>query len=232
MSHGYFIITTLQKKVYKIIYLCYKKGYFMTNWNSLADQATIENTIQALKTNGIQALVVENGKEAKEKVASLLPKDSEVMTMTSVTLDSIGVSDMINSGDMYKSVKKTLSTMDRKTQGNEMNKLGAAPEYTVGSVHAITEDGKVVIASNTGSQLPAYVYGASHVIWVVGTQKIVKNLDAAMNRIYEYVLPLESERANKAYGGGGSNVSKLLIINKEVNPQRLTIVFVKDVLGF
>ena len=116
-----------------------------------------------------------------------------------------------------------------------MQKIGAAPEWTLGSVHAVTEDGKVVIASNTGSQLAAYAYGAPHVIWVVGTQKLVSNLDDAMKRIYDYVLPLETIRFRKAYNQpetAHSNVSKLLIINKEVNPKRITIIFVKEKLGF
>jgi hypothetical protein len=122
--------------------------------------------------------------------------------------------------------------MNRSTQSLEMQKLGAAPEWTIGSVHAITEDGQVVIASNTGSQLAAYAYGSPHVILVVGAQKIVNNLDDAMKRIYEYVLPLESERLRKAIGAPRSNVSKLLIINKEITVGRLTVIFVEEKLGF
>ncbi|MBI3342389.1 LUD domain-containing protein, partial [Candidatus Curtissbacteria bacterium] len=114
----------------------------------------------------------------------------------------------------------------------EMQKLGAAPKWSVGSVNAVTEDGKVLIASNTGSQLSGYVYGSQHVVFVVGAQKLVKNLDVAMERIYEYVLPLESERAKKAYGMPGSFVSKLLIINKEVRPGRVRLIFIKEALGF
>jgi len=121
--------------------------------------------------------------------------------------------------------------MDRKTQGLEMQKLGAAPEWAVGSVHAVTEDGKVIIASASGSQLPSYAYGSSHVVWVVGSQKIVKDLDEGMKRVREYVLPLESERAMKAYGQP-SSINKLLILNKEANPGRITMVIVKEKLGF
>jgi hypothetical protein len=86
--------------------------------------------------------------------------------------------------------------------------------------------------SNTGSQLPAYVYGADKVIFIVGTQKIVKNLDEAMKRVYEYVLPLESERAKKAYGVPGSFISKVLLINREMNPERIHLIFVNEKLGF
>lgn len=202
------------------------------NWKTLASDAVLELTINNLKNNGISAIVVENKEEAKAKFIELVPKGSEVMDMTSTTLLEIGIPQQVNDLGIFDSVKNKLTNMDRATQGREMQKIGAAPEWTTGSVHAITEAGAVVIASNTGSQLAAYAYGADHIIWVVGTQKIVKDLETGLKRIYEYVLPLEAERARKAYGAKGSNVSKLLVINKEVKPERITIIFVKEVLGF
>ncbi len=157
---------------------------------------------------------------------------SEVMTMTSVTLDAIGLSEEINkAGGKFKPVRDKLYAMDRKTQAREMNRLGAAPEVAVGSVHAITEDGHVLIASATGSQLPAYAYSAGKVIWVAGSQKIVKNTEEGLKRIYDYVFSLEDERARAAYGMG-SGVNKLLIVNKEVTPGRMILIVVKDKLGF
>lgn len=204
----------------------------MGDWGKLATEKSIEKAIRSLEANGINAVVVENKEDARRKVLELLPQDAEVMNMSSVTIDSLELPKEINESGNYDSVKNKLEKMDRKTQGLEMQKLGAAPQYAVGSVHAVTEDGKVLIASNTGSQLPAYSYGASQVIWVVGTQKIVANLNEAMTRIYDYVLPLESERVKKAYGMERSNVSKLLIINKEILPNRLILIFVKEKLGF
>lgn len=200
-------------------------------WNQLASKESIERTIEALKSNGIDAQLVSNADEAKKKVFEILPEDTEVMSMSSVTLDSTGISKEINESGKYNSVRNKLNSMDWATQGLEMQKLGAAPEWTVGSVHAVTEDGHVLIASNSGSQLPAYAYGASRVIWVVGAQKIVKNTDQGIKRMYEYVLPLEDKRAQKAYGVG-SGVSKLLIINKEKIPGRLTLILVNEILGF
>lgn len=205
----------------------------MAKWDQLASKESIDKTIQSLKANGIEAEFVETSEDAKKEVFSLIPEGAEIMTMTSVTLDTLGLAKEINESDKYNSVRSKLNKMDRATQGLEMQKLGAAPDWTIGSVHAVSEDGHVLIASQTGSQLPAYVSGANHVIWVVGTQKIVKNTDEAIKRIYEYVLPLESARANKAYNiTTGSNVSKLLIVNKEVKPGRITIIFVGEKLGF
>ncbi len=194
----------------------------------------IENVITNLKKNGITAEVVSSKEDALERVKELIPDGAEVMTMSSETLRLSGIADEINKGDKFISVKNKLSEMDRETENLEMQKLGAAPTYAIGSVHAVTEEGHVFIASNTGSQLPAYVYGSSHVIWIVGTQKIVKDDNEAIKRIYEYVLPKESVRLSKQYGDPNlkSNVSKLLIVNKEINPERIKIIFVKEELGF
>ncbi|MDD5109811.1 MAG: LUD domain-containing protein [Patescibacteria group bacterium] len=203
----------------------------MRAFDQLADEATTQKTIIALQHNGIAALVMEDGAAAKQKVLELIPAGAEVMNMTSVTLDAIGLAAELTS-DRFRSVRKQLEGMDRKIQGAQMQKLGAAPEWAVGSVHAVTEDGQVLIASNTGSQLPAYAYGAAHVIWVVGTQKIVADNAAGLRRIHEYCLPLESERAKIAYHTQGSAVRKVLTISQEIRPGRITLILVGERLGF
>lgn len=203
----------------------------MDKWAKLADKQTIDKTIKALKANGIEAKFVETGERVKEEIFKMIPQGAELFTQTSKTLEAIDILEDLNESGRYDSVRKKLNSMNRKSQNLEMQKLGAGPDWTIGSVHAVTEDGHILSASNTGSQLASYAGGTSHVIWVVGVQKIVKNTDEGMKRIYEYVLPLEDERAKKAYGVG-SNVSKLLIVNKEVKPGRITIIFVGEKLGF
>ncbi|MEJ2599187.1 MAG: LUD domain-containing protein [Anaerolineales bacterium] len=200
-------------------------------FDQLKDLQTVEKTIAALTANGIIAYSVETGEGAKKKALELIPKGAEVMTMSSVTLDTICLAQELNESGKFNSVRNKLISMNPETQRGEMQKIGSAPEWAIGSVHAVTENGEVLVASNTGSQLAAYAFGAQHVIWIIGSHKIVKNKDEALKRIYEYALPLENERAKKAYGNG-SNVSKLLMINKETYPHRLTIVFVNEKLGF
>jgi hypothetical protein len=200
------------------------------NHTHLAEVATVEKTIEKLQAHGIRAEVVPTAEAAKARVLELLPAGAEVMTMTSVTLDTIGLTKEINESGKFAPVRAKLN--DTSVDSKEKRRLGAAPDYAVGSVHAVTESGEVFIASNTGSQLPAYLYGAGHVIWVVSTQKIVKDFDGAMKRIYDHVLPLESERAKKAYGVAGSFVSKLAIVNQEINKDRIKLIFVSEVLGY
>ncbi len=204
------------------------------NFTDLATQETVSSTIEALGKNGLTAELVQTKAEAKRKVLSLIPEGAEVMTMTSISLEETGIEAEINSSKKYKSVKSMLSSMSRDTEGREMQKLGAAPEWALGSVHAVTENGEVIVTSGTGSQLPAYLYGASHVIWVVGTQKIVKNVDEAMERIHKHLIPLESVRARKAYGlpdTWNTTPSKTVIIRSEA-PNRIHIIFVNEKLGF
>ena len=201
------------------------------HFGELATDESINKTKESLQKNGFEVLVAENGAEAKEKVLEMIPEGAEVMNMTSVTADTISVAKEILESGKYNSVRNKFKTMDAKTQGQEMKKLGSGPEWAVGSVHAVTEDGKVIVASATGSQLPAYAYGAGRVVWIVGSQKIVKDLDEGMKRVYEYVLPLENQRAMKAYGQN-SSLNKLLIFNKEGTPNRITMIIVKEKLGF
>lgn len=204
----------------------------MSQWNKLADTESLNRVVAALKENGIEPEVVETAGEAKKRILELIPQGSEVMTMTSQTLEASGISSEINTSGKYDSVRERFNSLGQDSNHREMKKLGAGPQYCIGSVHALTEDGHCLIASATGSQLPAYAYGSDKVIWVVGTQKVVKNTEDGIKRVYEYVLPLESERAKKAYGVPGSAVNKLLIFNKEFTPGRVTLILVKEKLGF
>lgn len=212
--------------------MSYNKNMNTTEqYGELASASSIEKTVGALAQKGITAVVVENGKAAKEKALEIIPAGAEVMNMTSMTLEHTGIADALAEQGKFDFVREKLEKMDDKTQATEKRRLGAAPEWVVGSIHALTEAGEAMIASATGSQLPAYAYGSAHVIWVVGTQKIVKNIDEGMRRIYEYTFPLENERAHKAYGMG-SGVNKILIVNREFAPGRITIILVKEKLGF
>jgi hypothetical protein len=202
------------------------------DFSKLADDSAIKTTVDALKSNGIEAMVVENGEEAKKKVLEMIPKGAEVMHMSSVTLETLGLDKEIDESGNYNSVKGELAKLDRTKDAVMMQKIGAAPEWAVGSVHAVTQEGHVYIASNTGSQLPAYVYGSMHVIWVVSTKKIVKNGEDALKRIYDYIVPLEAKHMEQKFGHYGTNVSKLLIVNKELNPDRIKMILVKEELGY
>lgn len=202
-------------------------------WAAASAKDIVEKTMISLKANNIESFYVKNGREAKEKVYQIIPAGAEVLTMSSTTLDTIGLSaDIQGRGGRYVSVRNKLLSYNNPVPTKEMKGIGATPDWALGSVHAVTQDGSLFIASNTGSQLPAYAYTAAHVVWVVGTQKIVKDRDEALDRIYNYTLLLENERVKKAYGMPNSAVNKMLVINHENEKNRLFVVFVDEVLGF
>lgn len=198
---------------------------------NLASNEQIERTVKALEANGIHAVVAENGEEARRIFFELLPEGAEVFLGASVTLETLGIKDEIDKSGRYDSIRPKMFAMKRETQGREIRKLGGTPEYAAGSVHAVTEAGQVLIASNTGSQLGPYASGAGKIVWVVGAQKLVKDLDEGMKRIYEYDLPLETEHMRQLYNMG-TNVSKVLIVNREIRPNRITMIIVKEELGY
>ena len=197
----------------------------------MATDAQIERTVKALEANNIHVLVAENGAEAKRLFFELLPEGSEVFLGASVTLETLGIKDEIDKSGKYDAIRPKMFAMDRATQGREIRKLGGAPDYAAGSVHAVTEDGHVLIASNTGSQLGPYASGAGKVIWVVGAQKIVKDLNEGLRRIEEYCYPLEEVHMQQLYKMS-TGVNKMLILNREIRPNRITIIIVKEELGF
>lgn len=209
----------------------------MKKFDEVASDESLEKATESLKQNGIDAIVVKNGGEAFKKVFELIPQGAEVMTMSSKTLEETGIAKEIDESGKYKSIRKGWEILDKSKSENakRMQQVMVAPDWAIGSANAVTEEGQVMVASNTGSQLAAYVYGASHVVWVVGGQKVVRDKDEGERRIFEYVLPKESIRAREAYGlpeTFHSNVSKLLIVNKEISPNRITLILVNEALGF
>lgn len=197
----------------------------------LATDEQIERTAKALEANGIGVRIAETGEEAKRMFFELVPDGSEVFLGASVTLERLGIKEVVDKSGRFEALRPKMFAMDRKTQAREIRKLGGTPDYAAGSVNAVTEDGHVMIVSNTGSQLGPYASGAGKVIWVVGAQKIVKDLDEGFRRIYEHVYPLEDVHMHQLYDVGTA-VSKVLIVNREIRPGRITMIIVKEELGY
>lgn len=199
-------------------------------FNLLAAKLKIERTVLALEANGIHTLLAENGKQAREIFLDLVPENSLIYQDASMTLDALGITNDIEEPGRFNAIRPKLRTLDNQTQPDQIILLGAGPDYMVGSVHAVTEDGQVLIGSYSGKQLGPYASGAKNVIWIVGAQKLVKDLDEGIRRIKEYALPLENERLMKIYDAD-SRLGKLLIIYKE-RPGRITMILINESIGF
>ncbi|MBI5732885.1 lactate utilization protein [Candidatus Jorgensenbacteria bacterium] len=204
------------------------------NYETLANMETINKTISALRERGIEAIVVNDRMEALEKVKSLIPQGASVMNGSSRTLEEIGFIDYLKSGNHgWKNLHEEILKEKDSAKQAMLRKQAVLSDYYLGSVHAVAETGELVIASNSGSQLPHIVFTSPNLIFVVGTQKIMPNLDAGLTRVREYVLPLEDKHMKDA-GMGGSAISKLLIFEREpvFMGRKVYIIFVNEKLGF
>lgn len=200
------------------------------DYTQVASTEAVQKTKQSLEANGFSVEILDSLEQAKARVLEIIPEKSEVFTATSVTLTKAGLNTELNDSGKYISVRDKIIEID-ESDGVNRRRMGSAADYIVGSVHAITEDGQVYIASNSGSQLPGYVYGASNVIWVVGTQKLVTDANDALARLELHTLSLEDERAKAAYRVG-SQISKLLIYRKEPRQGRTTVLLVNESVGY
>jgi hypothetical protein len=200
-------------------------------FGTVADEARVTRTAAALEANGIRVLRAADPAEAKRIVLDLIPDGSQVHSGASQSLEISGIIDEIEGSSRYDALRPRVWSLDRDTQADEIRRLSAAPDVMLGSVHAVTESGALLAASMSGSQLGPYASGAGRVILVVGTQKNVSDLEEGLRRINEYSFPLEDARAQAAYGIR-SGVNKVLIINREIVPERFTVVLVDEVLGF
>jgi LUD domain len=198
-----------------------------------ADAATLERTAEALRGKGYDVQIADDRETARRMVLELVPEGTEVSEGASRTLDELGVTAEIEQSGRYDAVRPRTRAMDRTTpEGLQaMRKLSASPDYWLNSAHAVIEDGRLVIVSNTGSQLGPIAFGAGTVIFAIGSQKIVPDLDTAFQRIDEYTFRLEDARLRGLYGVGTS-LNKILIVNKEFRPGRFHIVLIRDAVGW
>lgn len=202
--------------------------------DSFGVPATAEELHQvavALNSNGFAVEVVDTAEDARRRVRSLLPVGSAVLAAASETLRLSGIGDDIDQSSATVSIRTRVHSMNRRADADAIRRLMTTPDIVIGSVSAVTHGGSLVAVSASGSQLPAYAGGAGHLILVVGAQKIVPDLPAAMRRIESYALPLETERTKRVYGVP-SVISKILIINRDYLAPRTTVILIKQAIGF
>lgn len=195
-----------------------------------ASRERLERAAAALTANGFTVEILDDAAAARDRVKDLIPEGAGVFTSASETTRLSGIEEDVNTSGRYQAVKPRVLAMDRATEGDEIRRLISTPDVVVGSVAAVTETGSLVVASGSGSQLPAYSGGAGRAIWIVGAQKLVPDLSTALRRVEEYALPLESARAQAVYGQP-SAVNRLLVLNASA-PGRGTVLLLREAVGF
>jgi hypothetical protein len=196
-----------------------------------ASAERLERTAAALRANGFTVEILDTAAAARTRVKDLVPEGISVFTGASETLRLSGIDADLNTSGRYDAIRPRVLAIDRATGADQIRKLLAGPEYVVNSVAAVTETGSLVLASGSGSQLPANAGGAAHAIWIIGAQKVVPDLNTALRRVHEHTLPLENARAQAVYGMP-SAVNHLLILNAESRPGRGTILLLREAIGY
>jgi hypothetical protein len=200
------------------------------HFNEAASPQSLQRVAVKLRERNVGAIIVSDGTQAREAILQRLPAGAEVHTGKSKTLQDIGVTPVLAEGGAYNYLRNVYLKMDRGTQMREIRKLIAAPDFMLGSVSAVTEDGILVACSATASQLGPYASGGGKVILVVGSQKIVPDLDGALRRIREYILPWEDAQVRAAVPTG-SFVGKILMIEREWIAGRIEVILVQEPVG-
>jgi L-lactate utilization protein LutC len=190
---------------------------------------TLERVTAALAAHNIEAIVVDTAEEAREQALALVPEGSEVHWAKSRTLDDLGLTEILGS-DRYDAVRPKYLALDRRTQGRQIARIMAAPDYMLGSVQAITEAGELIVVSYAGSQIGPYAGAAGRVILIVGSQKIVPDIEAGLRRVREVAMPYEDARLREQLGVG-TKMAKLLVIYEEPRPGRMAVVLVREPIG-
>lgn len=203
------------------------------NYEYIASDSTIEKVVEALKARNIHAIVVNTKEEALKEIKKLIPKGGKVMNGSSTTLNQIGFVDYLKEGKHgWDNVHADIVNEKDPAKQARLRKESVLADYFLGSVHAITEAGQLMIASASGSQIPSYAFTSDNVIWVASANKIVADRDAAFKRLEDYVFPLENKRM-QGVGYPGSTIGRVLVFEREIMPNRhLTLILVKEKLGF
>ena len=201
-----------------------------TDFAAPASAAHLDSLAANLRDRNFEVVIVESAADVKSAVMQRIPEGAQVHSGKSKTLEDSGVFKELMESERYDFIRRRTMKMDRATQGDEIRRLSAAPDVMLGSVNAVTQAGQLVVTSASGSQIGPYASGAGRLILVVGSQKIVPDLDGAFRRIEEYVFPWEDARLREQMGIGTA-ITRTLIIERDFRPGRTTIILVREPIG-
>jgi L-lactate utilization protein LutB len=154
----------------------------------------MDELLDKLRKNGMDASFVPAGEQARAKVLDMIPRHAKVGIGGSVTIRQLGLIETLleRGNEVFDHWRPGLSKDERL--GVARRHLTA--DYFLSSSNALTMDGKLVNTDNTGNRVSALVFGPQHVIVVLGTNKIVENVDEGIKRVKETAAPLNCQRRN------------------------------------
>lgn len=200
------------------------------DFSAAASEAQLEALADKLKAANFEVVVVDDASQARNEVMQRIPEGASVHSGKSKTLEDAGIFAELMDSDKYDFIRKRTSKMDRRTQGDDIRRAWAAPDVMISSANAVTETGQIVITSASGSQIGPIASGAGHLILVIGSQKLVPDLETAFERIRQHVFPYEDARLREQMGVG-TKITRTLILDQDFVPGRTTIVLVRQPIG-
>jgi L-lactate utilization protein LutB len=201
-------------------------------WNRNPSPEIIEKTVQEVEKRGIKVLIAADGEEALSLLKTIIPPGAEVMNGSSTTLIEIGYEDYISGGKSgWKPVHETITAENDDRKRAELRRKSVAADYFLSSANAIASTGEIIACDASGSRVGAWPFAAGHLILVVGINKIVPTLEDGLNRVRQYAYRLENVRAMKVYGTP-SMIGKCVILAHEKNEGRVSLILVREALGY
>lgn len=202
----------------------------VTDFAAPSSEAELDALAGRLRERNYEVVIVNDGEEARAEVFKRIPEGASIHSGKSKTLEDAGIFKELLENERYDFIRRKTMKMDRRTQMAEIQKMGATPDVMINSAHAVTEAGQIVLTSASGSQLGPIASGAGKVILVIGSQKIVPNLDTAFRRIEEHVFPYEDARLREQLGVG-TKIARTLILEGDFGPGRTTVILVREPIG-
>jgi hypothetical protein len=204
------------------------------SYTDLATKESVDKTSVALQAHHFKPHILVSGKEAFEYIKGAIPHGASVMNGASTTLQQIGYIDYLKAGEHgWNNLHEAVLAEQDKQKQSLLRRQSVVSDYYLGSVHAVTETGELVIGSNSGSQFPHLAYTSPNLLLLVSTKKIVPTLADAFDRIEKHVVPLEDARMKQAAGYGTAH-NKTLILRGE-NPalgRSVEVLLIGEDLGF
>lgn len=217
---------------YSAVNLLKDAGVDTERWGRMPDKTTIEKTVEAIGSRNIGVILVDTAEEALRAIVDLIPEGGEVMHGTSTTLIEVGFDRVLKENPKGWQDYHAVITAENDTEKRHaLRRKSVAADYFLSGVQAIIESGEVVACDKTGSRTGAWPHAAAHLILVSGANKIVPTLDDAFRRCREVALPLEEQRARHVYGTG-SYIGKYVILEREDTDGRITLVLIREPLGY
>lgn len=199
-----------------------------------------EKVIKGLQSRNMEGYYVNSKEEALKKVFSLIPRGSSIGWGGSASVDEVGLKVVAKTGDYVVFDRDSGKNPIEKRQ-IEIKTFGC--DYYLCSSNAITEDGILVNIDGNSNRVAAIAYGPSHVIMVVGMNKVVKDVDAAIARARNEAAPINAQRFDldtpcKKNGSCANCMSKdticcqFLVTRFSRHADRIKVVLVGEDLGF